>query len=147
MTTTNLITDRYPYGTDLGYIGESETEKIQELLVGHKVTKVADDHLQLDDGTLLRVVPNEGGCACSAGDYYLTELNDVDNVITDVQFDYHPTGDGSYNWTPGTPYEPEQGYYRVFVYADNKKVNLLTVEGDDGNGYYGTGYSILVRKP
>jgi hypothetical protein len=107
---------------------------VRELLTGHSVAKVADDHLQLDDGTVLRIIPNQGGCACSAGDYELTELNGTENIITAVEFE-EATGS----------YESERSY-RIFVVADNKRVNLLTVDGDDGNGYYGTGYSILVRK-
>ena len=35
--------------------------------------------------------------------------------------------------------------YKIFVYAENQKLKLLQVDGDDGNGYYGTGYSIIVK--
>lgn len=123
-------------------LDQSDTSGITDLLIGRTVAMVDDEHLRLDDGTLLRVIANQGGCACSAGDYDLTELNGIDNVITRVEFDYQPTDDE-------TPYEPgrPQGHYRIFVYAENRKVNLLTVEGDDGNGYYGTGFEIIVKRP
>ena len=37
--------------------------------------------------------------------------------------------------------------YKIFVYAENKKIKIVQVDGDDGNGYYGTGYSIAVKFP
>lgn len=131
-----LIDEDYArQGSGLTAYDETSEDAIRELLVGHSVAKVADDHLQLDDGTVLRVIPNQGGCACSAGDYDLTELNGTENIITAVELEDAPG--------PG-----ESGHsYRIFVVADSKRINLLTVDGDDGNGYYGTGYAILVRKP
>lgn len=36
--------------------------------------------------------------------------------------------------------------YKIFVYAEDKKIKLLQVDGDDGNGYYGTGYEIVIKK-
>lgn len=36
------------------------------------------------------------------------------------------------------------GAYQIFVFADNRPINLATFEGDDGNGYYGTGFWVEV---
>jgi len=119
------------------YYNENDQQGIADLLIGHKVVKVADDKLMLDDGTTLVLAGNEGGCSCSAGDYDLTELNGVDNIITNVEFEDSPGGD----------YEEGDGTYKIFVYADNTRINLATFEGSDGNGYYGTGYSITVERP
>lgn len=110
------------------------------LLLGHAVSKVADDHLLLDDGTLLRLVGNDGGCACSAGCYDLTALNGVENIITAVEFEDEPEGDDPDLWDA-------DGAYRIFVFAGNERINLATFEGSDGNGYYGTGYHLMVRLP
>lgn len=125
------------------YYTQNDHDAIAELLVGHRVTKVAEDTLTLDDGRQLRFEGNDGGCACSAGCYPLTELNGVDNVITKVVFDDNPTGDeyGDDAMWLGP------GHYKIFVYADNQKINLATFTGSDGNGYYGTGYSITVLVP
>jgi hypothetical protein len=114
---------------------EEDTEKISNLLTGRTVTKVADDRLILDNGTELLLVGNDGGCACNAGCYDLTELNGVDNVITSVVLDNSPDGED----TPG------EGTYRIFVFANNERINLATFTGTDGNGYYGTGYTIHVK--
>lgn len=114
-----------------------EKAAIERLLVGRKIAKVSVDTLELDDGRRLRFVGNDGGCSCSAGCYDLTELNDVDNIITAVEFVDDPDRDDLEG----------EGVYRIFVFADNQKVNLATFEGSDGNGYYGTGYSIEVTVP
>lgn len=114
---------------------ETDRKEIGQLLLGRRVVKVTDDTLILDDGRFLKFVGNDGGCSCGAGDYTLTELNDCNNIITDVEFDYSPDSDYG---------NGGEGHYKIFVFADNQRINLATFEGSDGNGYYGTGYSITV---
>jgi hypothetical protein len=117
------------------YFTENDEQDITALLMGHSVTVAGDSGLLLDDGTLLEIIPNQGGCVCSSGDYDLTELNGVENVITRVDFETTNTDD----WG-GTS-------YRIFVYAGDARVNLMSVDGSDGNGYYGTGYEIRAKSP
>lgn len=119
----------------------NQQAKIESLLMGRKVTKVDKDKLLLDDGTILILRGNEG-CGCSAGNYALTELNGTDNIITAVEFEDNPDYDDRF-----VDENDEGGYYRIFVYADDKKINMAEFDGSDGNGYYGTGYSIEVVKP
>ena len=116
---------------------ETDIVKIRTLLVGHKVEKVADDHLMLDNGTVLRLEGNEGGCSCGAGDYFLTKLNGCDNIITNVEVEEKTGGDD---------YGTDESVYRIFVFAEDKHL-LAEFEGYDGNGYYGTGFNIAVRYP
>lgn len=120
---------------DREYFDETNHDRLAELLVGRRVTKVADDKLELDDGRVLEFRGHDGGCSCGAGDYDLAELNGVDNVITSVEFEDSPAGE---------EFEGE-GHYKIFVFAGNQRVNLATFEGSDGNGYYGTGYSVTVH--
>ena len=115
---------------------QNDKADIQALLIGRKVVKIGEDTLVLDSGLRLTFAGHEGGCSCSAGDYDLTELNGVDNIITAVDFDDSPAGD-DYD-------ESAQGHYKIFVFADNQRINLATFSGSDGNGYYGTGYAITV---
>ena len=131
-----LIEQNWSYQDGLESIESEETDKIRALLLGHKVNKIADDHLQLDDGTVFKIVGNSG-CICESGDYELTDLNEVDNIITAVTFNEDPAGE---------MYPNGEGIYEVFVVAEDKYIRLLAVEGTDGNGYYGTGYTILVRR-
>src|SRR6478735_5481496 len=117
---------------------ENNHDEIKELLLGHRITNVDPEEgtATLDDDTGLELKGNEGGCSCSAGDYDLTALNSVDNIITNVEFLDDPDEE----------YREREGIYHIFVFADNQKINFATFEGSDGNGYYGTGYSIKVRK-
>lgn len=130
---------------------EDDQDDIAELLMGRKVVKADDEHLILDNGTVIKAIGHDGGCACNAGCYDLSVLNGVDNIITKVEFDYRPASDGDYPMKAGRrhPDDPEDewtGYYRVFVYAENQRINLMQFDGTDGNGYYGTGFAILVRE-
>lgn len=89
----------------------------------------------LSDGTALRLHANEGCGHCANGRFELTELNECANIITNVEVvDYEPDGG---DLDPGR-------VYRVFVYAEDRRVNLATFEGSDGNGWYGTGFWVEV---
>lgn len=131
----------------------SDENAIRELLLGRRVVAVeqfeqtcdiagayspAAGKLTLDDGREVFVVPNVGGCACSAGDYELVGLERVDNIITRVDFpvDFEPN-----------EYDEGERTYRIFVLAGHEQINLVSVEGDDGNGYYGTGFELVIRVP
>jgi hypothetical protein len=116
------------------YFTESDEQGITDLLMGRSVTVAGDALLRLDDGTELEIIPNEGGRACPAGNYELTALNGIENIITRVELDVVNPG------------EDQETSYRIFVYAGNERVNLISVDGSDGNGYYGTGYEIRVKR-
>jgi len=139
----------------LKQLTETDHDAIEALLLGRRIVsaeqgdvtvpgneddyygRTAEGVLTLDDGTRIYVKGNEGGCACSAGDYPLAHLAAVDNVITSVRFDDHPSGD---------EFEDYEGWYRIFVVADTVEVNIASFEGSDGNGYYGTGYALYVQR-
>jgi len=133
---------------------EGDTEKIAKLFIGHKIVKAeqgtfpipgaedryirnAEGRLTLDDGTELYLTGNDGGCACSAGCYPLAEVATVDNVITSAHVNADPDGDD----------DRGAGVYQIFVFADAKAINAATFKGSDGNGYYGTGFSLTVVSP
>lgn len=94
--------------------------------------------LTLDDGTQIYVTPHIGGCSCGAGDYELTSLASVDNVITSVRVvAEEPENIEEYCGEPPTS-------YRIYVVADNQEINAMQIDGNDGNGWYGTGYELIV---
>lgn len=118
---------------------ECDEKEIEELLLGHKI--VADennDALILDNGVVLQINPNIGCYGCESGNYYLQHIASVNNAITNVEFvnDHDDSDDEEY-------YQ----HYRIFVIADGMTTELLDVYGTDGNGYYGTGYTIDVYIP
>jgi hypothetical protein len=149
---TPIKGDASSWGSEPGIrtLNEEHRKEIADLLMGHKVAKADDEHLVLDNGTVIKAIGHDGGCSCSSGCYGLSVLNGVDNVITRVEYDYRPASDyedkAERSGHPDDPDDQWTGYYRVFVYADNQQINLMQFDGSDGNGYYGTGFEILVRE-
>lgn len=114
---------------------EQNEKEIEELLLGHKVTVDDYDNLVLDNGVVLQINPNIGCGGCESGNYYLQHISSVNNAITNVEFVEEFEDDCYYE------------HYRIFVIADGMTTELLDVYGTDGNGYYGTGYTIDVYIP
>lgn len=114
---------------------EQDEKEIEELLLGHKVTVDDYDNLVLDNGVVLKIYPNIGCYGCESGNYYLQHISSVNNAITNVEFVEEFEDDCYYE------------HYRIFVIADGMTTELLDVYGTDGNGYYGTGYTIDVYIP
>lgn len=115
----------------------NDEKEITDLLMFRKIVEVKNgDTLILDNGLELEVVPNDGCGRCASGGYEISELNVCDNAITNVEFQE-------------VEYESRDSWqdysYRIFVIAENKRIKILQVDGTDGNGYYGTGYSINVK--
>ena len=137
---TELIESTWAYRgrEDVTTLDNTDEREIRELLLGHRVAKIADDHMELDDGTVVKIVANEGCGGCNSGWYALDQITECDNIITRVDFETESTSESEYEY---------EGIYKVFVVAEDKRINLYSVSGDDGNGYYGTGYELLVRKP
>jgi hypothetical protein len=136
---------------------QSDDTDIPNLLVGHKIVRAemgsfpipgetadswvgpAEGLLVLDDGTELYLTGHDGGCACSAGCYPLASVATVDNIITSAHLNTDPSTDDDY--------ERSAGVYQIFVFADAQAINVAEFRGTDGNGYYGTGFALTVRKP
>ncbi len=119
-------------------IDGEDIEELKKVLLYKKIDEVhiIDDqngYIILNDGTQLRIRTNEGCGGCGNGWYYLEELNKCDNAITNVELVY------------------DQRNYdeviQIFVYAEDTKIKIIDVYGDEGNRYYGRGFDILVEKP
>ena len=109
----------------------TDEDEISELLMGHSV-EVVGDTLQLDNGTVLEIIPNEGCGGCGNGWFGVDELNGSINAIMNVVFE------------DGNEGEYDKLTFSIFVYAENERIKLLEVSGHD-NGYYGVGYWIQVK--
>lgn len=124
------------YNANRVYSVEEHEDEIKELLLYRKIIKVDGNKLFLDNGIELEVYPNVGCSGCGSGAYYIIELNNCDNVITNVEL---ICDSGKGEW--------DKKSYKIFVYAEDSIIKVLQVDGLDGNGYYGTGYEIAVRLP
>lgn len=131
---------------------EGNQDEIAALLVGRRIVQAEtgafdypdrgwyakpEGRLVLDDGTVLYLAGNDGGCACDAGCYPLSKVASVDNIITSARVESSPAGD----------FDDGEGAYRIFVFADNQEINVAEFLGSDGNGYYGTGFALTVVRP
>ena len=106
-----------------------------DVLVGRKIVGAHWGQLVLDDGTVLQIDPNQGCGGCAAGNYWVDLVATHDNVITNVDL---VEGEGSV---------AGDERYSLFVYTDRVGTEVMTVEGTEGNGYYGSGFEIKVRRP
>lgn len=121
------------------YVGHSDdrdfNDKVKELLLFHKIVEVTQiDSMEavfvLDNGVELITIGNEGCDGCGNGWYDINELNECENIITNVEC---VTEDESYD-----------GRYHIFVYAEDRRINCVSYEGYD-NRWYGTGYRLYVK--
>lgn len=127
----------------IDHIDYDDEQDIKELLMWRTVEVVGGDEyeaeLLLDNGVRLTIVTNQGGCSCGAGDYYIERLNGTPNAITNVVVEEVVDDDEMY--------EPDRSFL-VHVLTENKEVQTLwEIKGNDGSGYYGTGYWIKVTPP
>lgn len=113
---------------------ECNEKEIKELLLGHKIV-AENENLVLDNGVVLQINPNIGCGGCESGNYYLQHIASVNNAITNVELVEEYDNDSCYK------------HYRIFVIADGITTELFDIYGTDGNGYYGTGYTIDVYIP
>ena len=108
---------------------------MEKMLLGRRIVAADEDTLTLDDGGKLEVLGNDGCGGCPAGNYDVTAVADFPNAITSVEVQRGKREGGGI-------------VYRLFVYAVGLTPGeVVTVEGSDGNGYYGTGFSIRVISP
>lgn len=113
------------------------TDEVKKLLLYRKIVSVEQidcytARLVLDNGVVLETCGNEG-CVCGNGEFYLDQLNKCDNLITNVETDIE-----------GDDPEEDTFVFKLFVYSEDKKINVVTYSGYD-NGYYGIGYDLYVK--
>ena len=81
---TELIKDDWAYRgrEDVVALDQDDEKEIKNLLLGHRVARIAVDHMELDDGTVIKIVLNQGCGGCTS---YCAE-NAIDLLgLTDAQ--------------------------------------------------------------
>lgn len=106
-----------------------------KLLRGRYVTSIDNGTITLDDGTELYIHGNDGCGGCESGWYWLEQVykqGSRNARIMSAFVDYDEDDK-----------EPPS-VYTLFVMVDGNptQLPLATVRGDDGNGYYGTGFTL-----
>jgi hypothetical protein len=102
-------------------------------IVGHRISKISDTSITLDNGNILEFENCEDCCS-----WFVYEINNIDindNIVTKVEV----TGDeapdeGSASWT-------------LHILSRDKKVCDIDIDGDATNGYYCHSIELIVKKP
>lgn len=121
-------------------ISHDDSESIKELLVGKSIVSVHENLMTLNDGTVIKVKPNDGCWGCPSGNFSFSEgITLVENVITDAKVTHKRSG-------------KDEEIFSLFVYTGelknknkkNPKTALFKINGSAGNGWYGTGFTLEV---
>lgn len=110
---------------------------LEALFLGRKISWTEFDRngdllFVLDNAVKVRLIPNDGCGGCSNGNFAMTDYTAFDHAITGVKvLDDSKDGNG------GATIE-------LFVYGEGISEKVATVKGDEGNGYYGRGFTLAV---
>lgn len=116
-----------------------DSDDLSPVLAGRYVVEAGDDTITLDNGLVLEFEGNEG-CTCGSGAYDLTKLfqrgtptarimsADVIVSLTDEDDEYSDV------------------VYTLFVIVDDERLPLAEFKGNDGSGYYGSGFRVTVTR-
>lgn len=117
-----------------------DSDDLTPLLAGRYVTKVDGETLILDDGTVLEFEGNEGCGGCISGNYWLTELFQRGTPAARIM------SAGVTTRLTDEDDEYSDAIYTLFVIVDDERLPLAEFEGNDGNGYYGSGFQVTVTR-
>jgi hypothetical protein len=113
-----------------------DSDDFTPILAGRYVTSIVDDTMILDDGTRLEFEGNYG-CCCGSGDYDITSMfkrGTPTARIMSAEVESHDVDDTEYSDT----------VYTLFVIVEDERLPLVECQGNDGNGYYGSGFTARV---
>lgn len=114
---------------------DSDDGLYTRLLRGRYVTSIDNGTITLDDGTELYIHGNEGCGGCESGWYWLENVYKQGSRQARIMSAYVAYGEDD---------EDAPSVYTLFVMVDGNptQLPLATVRGDNGNGYYGTGFTL-----
>ena len=120
--------------------------EIMRFLQGRYVTEIDDefDTITLDDGTVLEVEGNEGCGWCRSGWYDLVNVYKQGSSNARIMSAHVACDIDEENDDEGAV---DPHVYTIFVMVDGNPgfLPLATIRGDDGNGYYGTGFRVFAN--
>lgn len=115
-----------------------------QLLRGRYVTSIDDGTITLDDGTELYIHGNDGCGGCESGWYWLEQVYKQGSRRARIMSAYVTYDEDDAD-------EEAPSVYTIFVMVDGNptQLPLATVRGTDGNGHYGTGFTLTatIEKP
>lgn len=123
---------------------DSDDGLYTQLLRGRYVTRIDGSTITLDNGTELHIQGNEGCGGYGNGWYWLEQVYKQGSRRTRIMSAYVAYDEEDKD-------EEGPSVYTIFVMVDGNptQLPLATVRGSDGNGYYGTGFTLTatIQKP
>ena len=123
---------------------DSDDGLYTQLIRGRYVTRIDGSTITLDNGTELHIQGNEGCGGCGNGWYWLEQVYKQGSRRTRIMSAYVAYDEEDKD-------EEGPSVYTIFVMVDGNptQLPLATVRGSDGNGYYGTGFTLTatIQKP
>ncbi len=127
------------------YIGDEDSavDVLPEVLIGREVIDVREGaesvELILDDGAALEI--DAGLDCCAYGEVVTKDVigGKIMSVTTDGERD---NGGRADEYADGA-----DSVYKIFLLKNGLPEGTITVNSYEGSGYYGTGYTLNVRKP
>lgn len=120
--------------------------KVKQAIIGKRIASIQQDDdfkatVTLDDGTLLQVEGNEGGCECANGDW------PISNLLANMT---RPKGRIMNAWidnqiTVDDHFMEIGGPITVFIMVEGEEYPLVEFTGYD-NGWYGHGFYCRVSQ-
>lgn len=117
-----------------------DSDDFTPLLAGRYVTNIVDDTMTLDDGTRLEFEGNMG-CSCGSGQYDITSMFQRGTPtarIMSAEVEVNEADESD---------EYSNLVYTLFVIVEDERLPLVECQGNDGNGYYGSGFTVRVTLP
>lgn len=115
--------------------GMNQQNCLNKNLQEKRITKITDEKIVLDNGTVLLIEPNEGCGGCSAvwAEMDIDPYNpNIEAAVMNVE--YKDTDD------------IRSDSFKIFIYmADNTSITMQGNNGND-NGYYGSGFWVTVTR-
>ena len=121
-------------------------DKIKETVISKRITRIEKTgnfqaKVTLDDGAIVYLEGNQGGCCCGSGDWAITKL------LTNGT---KPCGRIMNAWIDNQikadeDYDEISGPIRVFIMAEGREYPLVEFNGYD-NGCYGQGFYCRVTR-
>ena len=133
-----MSSEKYPYIERENFDSGEIYKFFKDNLVGHRITKITHESIELDNGYVVKIHPNYG-CDCGKGNSFIdfpSAKGALDAAIMNVK--YEETEYDEQFSEPG---------FKIFVLMKNHKICFEGNDASDGEPYYGSGFWVDATMP
>lgn len=136
MKEVDLMREVHKNGKDFDFLIGKSISKVETNESIWSLDEYSDYILTCTDGTIIKIVTNEGCGGCSNGWSSFNDLKKLEenhNVITNIEVKYSDDC-----WS--------EDEFEMFVYYADGTINKLNGDDGYGNGYYGGGFYVTIKE-